>query len=88
MKTPWEARWYFAADANGDGAVTISDVWEWVLYVFFAPGDLLLLWIMGAPDLARFLELDASSLQGWGSGFISACVWVAFLSAISSLHDR
>jgi hypothetical protein len=32
----WDARWKFAWDMNGDGAVTFSDAWLWLKWVFFA----------------------------------------------------
>jgi hypothetical protein len=42
----WNIRWKIAWDMNGDGMVTISDVWLWLKWIFFAPGDLLLLLLM------------------------------------------
>jgi hypothetical protein len=29
--------WQFAADMNGDGVVTISDVWLWFKWLYFYP---------------------------------------------------
>jgi hypothetical protein len=69
-------RWQFVADMNGDGAVTISDVGLWLKWVFFAPGDALLLAFMqGLPGAALFLELNPRSVSGLLSGIISAGVW-------------
>ena len=36
-------RWAAQSDMNCDGAVTISDVWLWAKYVFYAPGDFMLM---------------------------------------------
>jgi hypothetical protein len=83
MKEAWDARWTIVADANGDGKVSVSDVWLWFQYVFFAPGDLIILWIMGLPKLASFFEIGSDNLSGWGSGFISTLIWVAIYGVSS-----
>ena len=78
----WNIRWKIAWDMNGDGVVTISDAWLWLKWIFFAPGDLLLLLLMsyGAP-IALFLEINPASMSGMLSGVISAIVW--YIVAIS-----
>ena len=75
----WERRWSLATDANGDGIITISDFWAWVEWVFFAPGDFVLLsMIIRFPDVALFLEMTPSMLSGWLSGAISmVLLWLA-----------
>jgi hypothetical protein len=71
---------------HGDGVFTISDVWLMVKYVYFAPGDLLILSLMAEnPKFAAFLELDASSLYGWKSGVISGIAWLIALSAVRAI---
>src|SRR5712675_1416458 len=42
----WDVRWIFLADMNRDGYVTISDFWLWIKWVFYAPGDWILLMLM------------------------------------------
>lgn len=79
----WDLRWNFRTDANGDGAITISDAWLWVKWVFFAPGDLALLLLMKeVPSLGNFLELSVSSLGGVGSFILSAFVWLTLVGAL------
>jgi hypothetical protein len=80
--------WSFVADMNGDGIVTVSDVWLWVKWLFFYPGDLLLQLIMSyTPALATFFELAPSSFGGWGSGSISIFAWFVILLAIGVVQN-
>ena|SRR5713101_7473981 len=78
----WDIRWHIAWDMNGDGVVTISDAGLWLKWIFFAPGDLLLLLLMmyGTPA-ALFLEINPDSLSGFLSGLISASLWLYLLFA-------
>ena len=66
----------FAWDMTGDGAITITDVWQWVGWVFPLPGDFVIWAFVTWPPLVpigRFFEL---SQGGWVSGIISAWVWL------------
>ena len=81
----WNLRWHLAQDMNGDGATTISDVWLWFKYIFFAPGDWLFLIIMTkATGLALFLEMSPQMLYGGLSGTLSAIVWLVIVSLANS----
>jgi hypothetical protein len=73
----WNVRWSFAADMNGDGLVTISDAWLWLKWIFFAPGDLLLLLLMShGTSVALFFEINPASLYGALSGMFSVFIWL------------
>ena len=79
-----------AADMNWDGAVTISDVWLWVKWFYFLPGNLLVQ-VIGPTPLGTFLEIDLLSYHGVGSGIVSAIAWlfiVPILSVILDAADR
>jgi uncharacterized iron-regulated membrane protein len=79
-------QWSFIADMNFDGAVTISDAWLWLKWLFFYPGDLLFYVLMtSVSPVARFLELSQSSYGGWSSGIISAITWLIACSVIAFL---
>src|SRR5262245_60359150 len=79
----WHARWNIVSDMNGDGAVTISDAWLWFKWLFFAPGDFLLLLLMKyGTATALFLEINPDSLYGMLSGFISVVIWLFILKAL------
>jgi hypothetical protein len=55
----WHVRWNIVSDMNGDGTVTISDAWLWFKWLFFAPGDFLLLLLMKyGTAIALFLEIN------------------------------
>ena len=86
MTQLWNAPWRFAAEMHGSDVFTITNVWLMMKYVYFAPGDLLILSLMVAnPKLAAFLELDASKLYGWASGVISGIAWLTALSAVRAV---
>jgi len=73
-------QWEFVADMNRSGVVTVSDVWLWVKWLYFWPGDgLIYLAVTQAPDLAKFFELSASKFGGPLSLFLSFPVWILFL---------
>ncbi len=85
-----ERLWQFRSDMNADGATTISDVWEWFVWLYFYPGDLLIRWLVGSAA-GRFFELTAKSYGGLFSGIVSGVFWfvvlVAFLSLPAKLAD-
>jgi uncharacterized iron-regulated membrane protein len=83
-------QWAFVADMNYDGAVTISDVWLWVKWLYFYPGDLFLAGLMsGFPGVARFFEITSGSYGGFFSGVLAAIVWLVacFLVPLISVLD-
>jgi len=61
-------------DMNLDGVVTISDVWLWLQWLYFLPGDLTALVLLDSP-VGNFFEITLSSLQGVGSGVLSFFFW-------------
>jgi hypothetical protein len=72
----WKLHWVFVADMNGDGQVTITDVWMWGSWILFAPGDLLLLIIMlKLPNVATFLEMTPKLVYGGWSFILSIIIW-------------
>jgi hypothetical protein len=68
-------------DMNHDGVVSIADVGLWLQWLFFLPGDLATLVVLGTP-VGDFLEITMGSLQGWGSGFLSLCVWYVMFQGL------
>ncbi|WP_253711823.1 hypothetical protein [Bradyrhizobium sp. WD16] len=85
----WTMRWHFVIDINGDGQITISDVWLWASYIFFAPGDVILLGIMlKLPSVAAFLEMTPKLVSGWWSFAISFLFWAIFLGNLSAESKR
>jgi hypothetical protein len=74
---PISERWNLVSDMTRDGMFTISDVWQWLGYLFHAPADAGYYLIMRrAPDLAQFLEISVASYGNWPSGVLSTLVWV------------
>ena len=76
--------WAFVADMNGDGVVTISDVWLWFEWLYFYPGDGVV-WVVGTalPAAARFLEVTPASYgAASGSGIISLLIWGGLILSI------
>jgi len=76
----WGLRWQFAWDMNGDGIVSILDVGHWIAWIFFAPGDFILLETMLRPTrLALSLGILPKDLSGFGSGILSLLWWFGML---------
>jgi hypothetical protein len=75
----------FDYDMNGDGVITISDIWSWIGWVYFAPGDLMLLGAMrDLTNFARFFEMTPQMLSGVWSFFISTLFWLWILRIIKA----
>lgn len=75
----FDDRFRLVADLTGDGAFTISDVWAWFKWIYFAPGDLVaILFLDTGPG--NFLEMTVDSLSGIGSGVFSLLVWLLLFS--------
>lgn len=70
-----EARLHIMLDMNLDGALTISDVLLWLKWLFWLPGDLAALALLGTP-VGDFFEVVPATLHGWGSALLSLCVWL------------
>ena len=71
--------WFFEADMDQNGVTTISDIWLWVQWLFFYPGDFLILGIMKFGDIHTFFELSSSTFGNWFSGIISFIFWFAII---------
>jgi DNA-binding MarR family transcriptional regulator len=71
-----------AVDIDGDGELTLNDADEWLLHMFFLPGDWSL-WALTtyAPWAARFLDVGPADYGGVLSGYLSVCAWLAALIA-------
>lgn len=77
--------WEFTADMNGDLAVTISDVWLWIKWLYFYPGDSLVATILkGLPSVAAFFEMSESSYGGAFAGIVSIPLWFLMLFMVFS----
>lgn len=85
----WDARWQWAGDFNRDGVISVSDVWLGFQWIFFAPGDALILIIMRFwPSIAIFFEMNIDTLSGFWSGAMSVPVWLLALIGVNLLIDR
>lgn len=73
-------QWKFVADMTGNGTVTVSDVWLWIQWLYFWPGDgLIYLVIRYLPGAAAFLELSPGKFSGPLSLFLSFGLWIVAL---------
>jgi len=70
-----ERQWAWIADMTGDGIVTISDIWAWVGWLFYYPGDFVIYYMLSHKDLAQFLELTPQHYGGAASALISFFAW-------------
>jgi hypothetical protein len=82
----WDERWRFVQDSNGDGVVTTADFGGWAEWLFFAPGDWIILGLMKSqPDVAVFFEMTPDLQSGLLSGLISLGVWLAVVVFLAAL---
>jgi hypothetical protein len=65
---------------NADGQFTLSDVWLWIVQVYFLPGDAVLWTLLTyTPGLATFLELGPRSYHGLFTAMVSGGCWLFVL---------
>ena len=81
-------QWTFVADMNANGSVTISDVWLWVKWLYFYPGDgLVYFFVNEVPKIGQFFEITYNSYNGVFSGIISFLFWFFTYGKIESMLD-
>lgn len=74
----------FAADMNGDGQITITDVTEWAKYVLFAPAKFVMALFDDMPPLRGFFETDCSTGLNFGGLIFSVFVWLIVWGMIAA----
>ena len=75
-----------SCSASRRASRTVSDIWPLIEWVFFLPGDLLVLTLMaGGPEVATFLELTTESLGGSISGVVSFMAWLVVLGFVMNM---
>lgn len=79
-------RFRLVADLTGDGAFTISDVWAWFKWIYFAPGDLASILLLDT-GLGNFLEMSVDTLSGLGSGVFSLFFWLLMFAFYAGAID-
>jgi hypothetical protein len=73
----------FAADFNGDGVITISDISSSLGYWLKVPGRFLIQSIHDT-GLGNFFEVGFSSCDNWVSVVFSFFVWIWLFSLLSN----
>jgi len=73
-----ERQWAWVADMTGDGKITIRDVWAWIGWLFYYPGDIAIYGMLKVEGFAKFFELTPAHYGGALSFFISLVCWVLF----------
>jgi hypothetical protein len=63
---------------TGDGVITISDVWLWVKWLYFLPGDAAIASV-GPTPVGQFLEASPQSFGSVWSGTLSFVIWPMLL---------
>ena len=75
-------QWNWVTDITGDGKVTISDVWGWMGWLYYWPGDFFIQYLIGT-ELGVFFEFTYSDYGGTFSFIISGLVWLITLFMIA-----
>lgn len=57
----------WAMDINGDGTLSLWEIWETVRWAFHLPGNLVLEFLGQFPTLASLLHIHASPAMGYAS---------------------
>jgi len=78
-----DERLQVSSDMNLDGVITISDVLLWLKWLYFLPGDLAALILLGTPA-GDFFEITLRSVQGVGSGVLSFLFWFVIIEHLFS----
>ena len=69
-------QWSFTPDMDANQLITISDVWLWLKWLYFFPGDgLVYIILVEFQSVASFFEMNGSSFGGPFSGFVSFFLW-------------
>lgn len=72
---------------NADGQFTLSDVWLWVVHVYFLPGDAVLWTLLTyTPGLATFLELGPGSFHGLFTAMVAGGIWLVAFVVVGVVH--
>ena len=75
--------WFFVADMNYSGSVTISDCWLWFEWLYFWPGDMFVYIMMNAlPSIAHFFEITHGNYGGIFAGIISFIFWTLWITGV------
>jgi len=70
--------WSFVSDMNFDGLITISDVFLWIQWLVFYPGDWLISKMIGT-EFGVFLEVSSSNYGGVFSGFVALVIFIVLV---------
>lgn len=84
-------QWEFIADMDYNGAVTVSDVWLWVKWLYFLPGDFIIRIFLEEnklSNLSTFLEISVASYGGFWSGVVSFIIWFMLLNLILEVMQK
>ena len=82
MKKPW----LFEFDMNHDEIFTISDIFDWLVQLYYLPGDSVLYLLMSSfVSISQFFEITQNSFHGFFSGIISFITWLIVIVVASGL---
>ncbi len=71
--------WLFVPDMNTDGIISLGDVWQWFLWLFFYPGDLFIRLFLaaGMENLLYVIEPTSHFYGGLVAGIFACMCWLA-----------
>ena len=67
---PMLPRWQIRLDQNLDGVFSVSDVWLWIKWLYFAPGDAIIFVLSRIESTRTFFELSPDSYGNWFSAVV------------------
>jgi hypothetical protein len=76
-------QWAFVADMNYSGATTISDVWLWIKWLYFLPGDFAIKMLVESSHIGPFFEMTYDNYGGLLAGTLSLVTLVLVVGALA-----
>ena len=74
-------------DMNGDGVITITDIWQLLSSIYHWPGTAIIDLAANSPRMVLFFELSTSSCISWWVTGVSTMCWLTLFSIVQAL-DR
>jgi hypothetical protein len=70
-------------DSNRDGRISVTDVVEWLQFLYYLPTRFATLAIEKSTSLAKYFDINCDTGMHWGGAIFSGVVWLLIFGLIS-----
>jgi hypothetical protein len=70
-------------DSNRDGRISVTDVVEWLQFLYYLPTRFATLAIEKSTGLSKFFDVSCDTGTHWGGAIFAGVVWLLIFSLIS-----